>query len=511
MLHRKYRQKEELFKQRMLPFAAYLTFFFLAHLSCMGAESTASSKENKRVSFSSHSGDSSNSPTSSNKSFSSSGSSPISEEATMAYVKPQSHGNEPASSPKKEKRSRLKRTVSFSKASKATKNPTKFDQRLPFIPKEKELSLTNLLTEETTVAYETDEKKEIEKKVDKKKEIAEEILSSFMDERAIFVTLINLEGAAFQKLKGTYTPTFTLSLRELVFQKFHGRVENLRLRLAEYDEQTRSISTFPPLMETKSSQSTNYSELIYPPEQKTETNFSWSLSDVNNLALALYIRDFATFQDIDPGDMIRNLISQDCPSKKAIITLTKNFNATADLWALQILMEQNEEKRKKLITNITFLGRLLYMTHNYHGASQVNACFAKKSVSCLWEKNPALNPLTLDSNWPTIKGVMTPRENYKSYREQLVQNQDDPRYLPDFTVILHDLQNSFEVFGQEPHKGLHGLAISLEPLLRLKMISSPNDFSSLIKEQTGNPFLKHICGLSEEHILDALSRLTMKS
>lgn len=454
-------------------------------------------RSSQSVSFSSQSSDSSNSPKASSQALSDS--SPIPNERQRASVGSQSKKVQSTSSRDK-KRGRLSRTLSnygsMEKSPKADKKP-------PSGTKGKKLSLNDFLTETTTVPQEPKDKKEI----DNRKEVVEELLSSFVDERAVFAALIDLEGAAFIKLEGTYPRTIITPLRELIFHKFHGRVENLALRLAEYDRQMKSISTSAlPLMEIKPSTLENYSELIYPRESEKTNNFPWSLSDVSQLASALYIRDVATFQSIDANDMLRNLTNQDHASKKAIMTLTKNFNATADLWAFQILAEQNEEKRKILIKNIAFLGGHLYTMHNYHGALQIKLCFAKSSVSRLWKTNKNLNPLKLDPNYQIWEGIMEPSQKFKLYRERLKEFHNGPAYLPIFAVIMGDLESSFEVFGNQPELALSALAMSLEPLLKLKMSTSKDYVSSLIEKEAKNPFLKHICGLSEidEDFLDNL-------
>ena len=516
MLHYRDKRVKGLSNQKAFSFC--FICFFLAPLDSVGAEKKDEGDNQKttnilrreslpkKIYFSSNSSDSL-SPTSSSKSFSSSNSSPVPEERTIVSVDSENNKIDSISPRCDKKRNRLTRSFS---SCKINDKRTKADQKVPSKNKEKKLSLIDLLTETTSVPQELDEKKAI----DKKKEIVEELLSSFVDERAVFAALIDLEGAPFKKLEGTYPHTIITPLRELIFQKFPGRVENLALKLAEYDRQMKSISTSDlPFIEIKPSTLENYSELIYPQESEKTNNFSWSLSDVSQLASALYIRDVATFQSIDPNDMIRNLTNQDHASKKAIMTLTRNFNATADLWAFQILAEQNEEKRKILIKNIAFLGGHLYTTHNYHGAFQIKLCFAKSAVSRLWKTNKDLNPFKLDPHYRIWEGTLETVKKFDSYRERLKEFHNGSAYLPIFAVIMGDLASSFEVFGNQPEFALSGLAISLEPLLKLKISTPLSYVSSLIEKEAENPFLKHICGLSEidEDILDNLSLATTNS
>jgi hypothetical protein len=513
MAHYTNEQAEKFFKQKIFFPLICFTCFFLVHLACIGTEPTketdcqkrlSSGSSSKRVSFSSNDSSDSLSPPSSSRSFSSSNSSPIPEDASV-----DSQSNENNSCPDK-KRSRLTRSLSFYK--KNEKCP-KADQKSPSTPKEKKLSLSDLLAETTTVLHETDEKKEIE----------EELLSLFVNERGVCEALINLEGAAFEKLEGAYPRAFVLSLRELVFQSFPGRVENLKLRLAEYDKKREHISTSASLITLTIKQVIDYwslkqmlpldvvrvcmglqywinnSELAYLQRLKlglnpSRSNFPWSLSNVHQFASALYLRDAATFQAINPGDMLLHLINKDHASKEAIITLTQNYETTVDTWVSQIVNEKDEKNKKTLVKNFAYLERLLNQMHNYHGASQVDACLTGRLVSHLWATNQALNPSKIDPYWTNVHETMTLENNYKLYREQLLQSQNNPAYLPNFMVIVHDLAFLLDSsFGEEPDKVLPGLAISLEPLLKLKTIPPLIHFSSLIKKEkeTDNPFLKH--------------------
>ncbi|MGV8948853.1 MAG: RasGEF domain-containing protein [Candidatus Paracaedibacter sp.] len=454
-------------------------------------------------------------------------SSPDRDRVTNVFTNPQNKEDDLPPLPQIKKRSSI--TRSLSSLISREKYP-KIEQK-PFSPTCKNQESR---TETTTVLH----------KIDEKKEIAEEILSSFVDEKAVFEALIDLEGTAFEKFEGAYPPTFILSLRELTFQRFPGRVENLKLALAEYDKKTKNIPPSASIITLTTKQVADYwllkqllpsdlvnacmlfqywlnnSELAYlqglklalNPEEGGMLNFPWSLSNAHRFASALYLRDAATFQAINPGDILLDLINKDHASKEAIITLTENYTTTVNAWTSQIVNEKDEKNKKTLIKNFAYLERYLHKTHNYHGASQVDACLTR--ISHLWATNPALNPSNIDPYWTSVNEAMAHNHNHKLYREQLIRSQNEPTYLPIFMVIVHDLGFLLESsFSEEPEKVLPGLAIALEPLLKLKMITPLNHFSSLIKKEADNPFLEHICTLSkiDEGTLNKLSFLNSTS
>lgn len=211
MLHYRDKRVKGLFKLKMFSFLLFcFTYCFLVHSACIGAEEPPKGIDNlrtikglsreslsKSVSFSSYSSDSSNSPTSSSKSSFSGNSSPSPEEEIRASENVQKNENNPVISRHNnscdKKRGRLTRSLSYykhkEKCAKSSQKPYSITEN-----EEKKLSLSDLLTEAASTSHENDEKNAI----------AEELLSSFVDEKAIFAALIDLEGHKFEKLQGTY-------------------------------------------------------------------------------------------------------------------------------------------------------------------------------------------------------------------------------------------------------------------------------------------------------------------